>query len=132
MASRHGHAYWRLGADWALFLARLRPHNADLVEPISDDRCLLCHVTGRQEDDALFTDGSRVAEGVGCESCHGPGSRYSDPAVMSDRTAFLAAGGRVPDERTCRSCHRNSERFRYDEMWPKIAHGGATEPVPEG
>lgn len=124
MQSRHGHAYWRLGADWALFLAKLRPHYADLSDPISDDRCLLCHVNGRQEDDALFANTYREAEGVGCEACHGPGSLYVDPEIMADREAFLANGGRIPDEATCRSCHRNSEQFKWDEMWPKVAHGG--------
>jgi Ankyrin repeats (3 copies)/Cytochrome c554 and c-prime/Ankyrin repeat len=124
MRSRHGHAYWRLGADWALFLARLRPNYHDLDTPIADDRCLLCHVTGRQDDDALFADSFRSEEGVGCESCHGPGSLYLDPEVMADRKAFLANGGHIPDEATCRSCHRNSDQFDYDEMRPKIAHGG--------
>ena len=123
MRSRHGHAYWRLGADWALFLAKLRPHYADLERPIGDDRCLLCHVNGRQDDDALFGAGYREEDGVGCEACHGPGSLYVDPEIMTDREAFIANGGRVPDENTCRGCHRNSERFDYAEMWPKIAHG---------
>jgi len=123
MRSRHGHAYWRLGADWALFLAKLRPHHADLEHPISDERCLLCHVTGRQDDDALFAEGFRAEEGVSCESCHGPGSLYVDPEIMSDREVFLANGGLIPDENTCRSCHRNSDQFDFEEMWPKVAHG---------
>jgi len=124
MRSRHGHAYWRLGADWALFLARLRPNYQDLDTPITDDRCLLCHVTGRQDDDALFAAGFREEEGIGCESCHGPGSLYMDPEIMADRKVFLANGGRIPDENTCRSCHRRSEQFDFAEMWPKVAHGG--------
>lgn len=123
MRSRHGHAYWRLAADWALFLAKLRPNYQDLDAPSTDDRCLLCHVTGRQDDDAIFANSFRMEEGVSCESCHGPGSLYADPEIMTDREAFLAAGGRVPDENTCRNCHRNSEQFDYAEMWPKIAHG---------
>jgi hypothetical protein len=126
LQSRHGHAYWRLGADWALYLARLRPSYADLEKPISDDRCLLCHVTGRQDDDALFAAGYREAEGVSCEACHGPGSLYAKPEIMTNREAFLANGGRLPDEATCRSCHRNSERFDFDEWWPKVAHGKST------
>lgn len=123
MSSRHGHAYWRLAADWALFLAKLRPQHADLTDPITDDRCLLCHVTGRQDDNALFAATFREAEGVGCEACHGPGSLYMDPEVMADRDAFAAAGGRIPDESTCRGCHRRSESFDWDDMWPKVAHG---------
>jgi hypothetical protein len=123
MRSEHGHAYWRLAADWALFLGKLRPQYADLEDPISDDRCLLCHVTGRQDDDALFAESFRKEEGVSCESCHGPGSLYVDPEIMTDREAFLAAGGRIPNENTCRSCHRNSDQFDYAEMWQMVAHG---------
>ena len=126
LRSRHAHAYWRLGGDWAQFLASLRPNYQDLTSPISDDRCLLCHVTGAQDDQALFASSFRPEEGIGCESCHGPGSDYIDPEVMAERDAFLANGGRVPDEAICRSCHRNSERFDWAESWPKIAH-----PVPD-
>ena len=122
LSSRHSHAYWRLASDWALFLGRLRPHYRDLERPISDDRCVLCHVTGARDPDALFAEGFRPEEGVSCEACHGPGSRYIDPAVMADREAFLANGGVLPDSRTCRSCHRAGERFDYDTWWPKIEH----------
>jgi hypothetical protein len=90
---------------------------------MADERCLLCHVTGRQDDDALLAASFRVEEGIGCESCHGPGSRYIDPEIMADREAFLANGGIVPSEATCRSCHRRAEDFDSTEMWPKVAHG---------
>jgi hypothetical protein len=122
LQSRHAHAYWRLAADWALYLGRLRPHYADLTDPQRDERCQLCHVTGAQDPNALFAPSYRLEEGVGCESCHGPGSLYTDPEIMSDRQAFLANGGRVPDEQTCRSCHRNAEYFSWDSWWPKIEH----------
>ena len=122
LQSRHAHAYWRLAADWALYLGRLRPQYADLENPIGDARCLLCHVAGRQDDDSLFASTYRVEEGVSCEACHGPGSLYVTPETMADREAFLAAGGVIPDESTCASCHRNSGNFDYAEMWPAIAH----------
>ena len=122
MRSRHAHAYWRLAADWALYLAKMRPHYLDLEEPITDKRCLLCHVTGAQEPDSLYAASFDRGEGVGWEACHGPGSRYVDPEIMSDRQAFLAAGGVIPDGNTCSGCHRNSERFDWDEWWPKVAH----------
>ncbi len=127
MRSRHGHAYWRLGSDWSLYLGKLRPQYADLAQPIADERCLLCHVTGRQDDDALFVESFRNEEGIGCESCHGPGSLYTTPEIMADREAFLANGGVVPTEATCRSCHRRSEQFDFAEMWPKVAHGSNPE-----
>jgi hypothetical protein len=122
MRGRHAHAWWDLGADWALYLARLRPHYHDVTGPLEDERCLLCHVTGAQDEDALFAATFRREEGVTCEACHGPGSDYSDPEVMADRAAFLAHGGVVPDEATCRRCHRNSDRFDFGEKWPEVAH----------
>jgi hypothetical protein len=122
MRGRHAHAYWNLAADWALFLAKLRPHYQDLVSPIDDQRCLLCHVAGAQDPDSLFAESFRPEEGVSCEACHGPGSEYIEPEAMANREAFLAAGGRIPTEDTCRSCHRNSERFSWAEWAPKIAH----------
>jgi len=131
LQSAHSHAYWRLAADWALYLGRLRPQYADLEDPIADGRCLLCHVAGRQEDDALFAATFREEEGVSCEACHGPGSLYVEPEVMADREAFLAAGGRIPDESTCRGCHRRSEQFDFGEFSGKIRHweveGGGSE-----
>jgi len=122
LQSRHAHAYWRLAADWALYLGRLRPQYNDLTDPRTDDRCLLCHIAGAQNPDSLYADTFRREEGVSCEACHGPGSEYADPEVMADRARFLAAGGILPDERTCRSCHRAGDRFDFKAMWSKIAH----------
>jgi hypothetical protein len=126
MKSRHAHAWWDLGADWALFVARSRPHYQDVSSPVDDERCLLCHVTGAQDEDGLYAGSFRRQEGVTCEACHGPGSDYVDPGIMADREAFLARGGVVPDEATCRRCHRNRERFSYEEWSPRMAH-----PLPE-
>jgi hypothetical protein len=122
MRSRHAHAYWDLGTDWAHYLAGLRPQYHDLEDAMVDERCALCHVAGSQDPDALFEASFRPQEGVTCEACHGPGSKYATADVMTDREAFAAAGGRIPDESTCRGCHRNSENFHWNEMWPKIAH----------
>ena len=130
LQSRHAHAYWRLAADWALFLARLRPHNADVADPRTDERCLLCHIAGAQNPDSLYADTFRREEGVSCEACHGPGSEYADPEVMADRARFLAAGGILPDERTCRSCHRAGDSFDFKAMWSKIAHPNPVAGVP--
>ena len=127
VSSRHGAAYWRLATQWSLVLARSRPHFQDMDNPREDDRCLLCHVTGAQDPDALFANTFDKGEGIGCESCHGPGSEYMPWGVMADHEAFLAAGGRIPNEQTCRGCHRNPDQFDFDERWPKIAHGGPEE-----
>ncbi len=122
IASRHAAAYWRLATEWALFLALERPHFQDMKDPQEDDRCLLCHLTGAQDPDALYAPSYEIEEGIGCETCHGPGSAYIATDVMADREAFLAAGGRIPDERTCQKCHRIPDMFDFAEMWPSIAH----------
>jgi len=120
--SRHAGAYWRLATDWAVFIAHQRPHYQDMNDPRHDDRCLLCHTSAAQDPNALFAATFDQKEGVGCEACHGPGSDYVTVEVMTDRAAFLSAGGRIPDERTCQNCHRNPEQFQFAEWWPRIAH----------
>ena len=127
VSSRHAGAYWRLATDWALFLAQQRPHFQGMKNPREDDRCLLCHTTAAQDPDALFAVTFDQQKGVGCETCHGPGSEYQAADVMSDRAAFLAAGGRIPDESACQACHRNPEQFDFNEWWPRIAHTPAAE-----
>ena len=124
VSSRHGAAYWRLATKWSAVLASSRPHFQGMENPSEDDRCLLCHVTGAQDPDALFASTFDNTEGIGCESCHGPGSKYMASSVMGDHDAFLAAGGRTPNDSTCRGCHRVPERFDFAEWWPNIAHGG--------
>ena len=122
LQSRHASAYWRLATDWARVLAGQRPHFQDLTNPLADSRCLNCHTTAPLDENALFARSFRQEEGVGCEACHGPGSKYVDPEVMADREDFLAAGGRVPSAETCRECHRNPDAFSFEEWWPRIAH----------
>jgi hypothetical protein len=122
ITSRHAGAYWRLATDWAALLASFRPAYQDITEPVTEDRCLLCHTTVAQDPDALLAGSYHMKEGVGCETCHGPGSLYIDPDVMADREKFLAAGGVIPDEKTCRKCHRNAQRFDFETWWPKISH----------
>jgi hypothetical protein len=128
ITSRHGAAYWRLATDWAGLLASFRPAYQDVTEPVTENRCLLCHTTTAQDPDALLARSYRVAEGVGCETCHGPGSLYMDKDVMSDRKKFLAAGGVIPDNGTCRKCHRNAQRFDFETWWPKINHKSTPAP----
>jgi disulfide oxidoreductase YuzD len=121
MRSAHARAYWELKTDWARFLASSRGEYHDIEDPSAEWRCLKCHVTGAQDQDALPATTLRKEEGVGCEACHGPGSAYVDPRVMADREAFLAHGGRIPDEATCLACHQD-EGFVFQERLREIAH----------
>jgi len=120
--SRHAGAYWHLATDWAILLASFRPAYKDITKPIEEDRCLLCHVTAAQDPDALHAETYRLEEGVGCETCHGPGSLYANLEGMQNRESFLERGGVVPDETTCTQCHRNPDHFDFVTWWPKIDH----------
>ena len=64
-----------------------------------DVNCQSCHTTGFGHEtgyDPIV--GTQASRHVQCEACHGPGSLYIDPEIMSDREAYLAAGGRIPDD----------------------------------
>jgi len=118
--SRHHTAWSTLTTDVARGLAASREEYRDITDPSQDDRCLMCHVTAAQNPYAVWTQGKRASdEGTGCEACHGPGSAYISPEIMSDREAFLANGGRIPDELTCRACHRD-ETFDYRTRRPLV------------
>jgi len=111
--SRHGLAYQRLHTDWALALAHLRPHFQDVTAPAIDGRCRQCHITGELAPPRVAAESWRQTEGVGCEACHGPGSRH------------VALEEPMPGGDDCASCHRRN--FARDEAWPLIAHGLSDE-----
>jgi hypothetical protein len=100
-------------------------------------RCLQCHATGFAEPASL----GQIFEGVQCEACHGPGSLYKGPKIMSkgkfrddpeaQRRLALEAGMTVVEERVCLRCH-GKERpeghapprpFRFPEAEGKVRHG---------
>jgi len=127
ISSRHAAAYWRLATDWAVLLASSRDAYQDITKPIEEGRCLFCHTTAAQDADALLATTYRIAEGVGCEACHGPGSLYLYQHAVGGREAFLDAGGVVPEPGDCRRCHRNAERFDFEKWWPKVDHGSGPD-----
>ncbi len=79
-------------------------------------KCLGCHTTGYWERDKWFR-GLTMAElqGVQCEACHGPGSRYRKPDVMNlkfteenplkQRNKKIASGLKYPTLDDCKKCH---------------------------
>ena len=96
--------------------------NADEAK---DPSCLKCHSThGSVNPDLILT--LKVAEGVSCESCHGPGSKYFPSGVMKNREKSIAKGLIVPDEKVCTKCHSEEsphfKGFNFDEYVKKIAH----------
>ena len=137
--SAHANAFRTLRSDSAV--QYIRSHGDSVAS------CMTCHTTIGRE---AFVDTERhlVEEGVGCERCHGAGSRYSYFDVMRDRAAFKTNGGVVGVLDDCHQCHApdpaTSDRhcpfqtsaFNADSAWIRIHHPvsdrvGTPDTVPE-
>lgn len=104
-----------------------------------DPECLSCHVTGwRPQQFQPYVSGyedlesSKHLHGVGCEDCHGPGSRH-----VAVESGELEASKQMRDQLRrsmqlplakaqdhCVECHDsdNSPDFKFDDYWPQIEH----------
>lgn len=126
---------WRNSAHDSAFVALSSDTAREYLSSHGDSvgKCLKCHTTLGRE---AITDNERrlLDEGVGCERCHGPGSRYAFYDVMRDRAAFKANGGVVGSLQDCYQCHAadppTSEQrcpfqltaFNADTAWMQIRH----------
>lgn len=97
--------------------------------------CLSCHVTGYNDETAVFAKKFKVENGVQCETCHGPGSKYKSKKVMKNRDKAISKGlvmyaDEAAIEKKCRTCHNEKspfyKKFEFKKRWAKIAH-----PLPE-
>lgn len=124
--SSHAKAFKALAAPEAKELAA----HLGVGDPQKSGECLKCHSTAYWFSKKKVTEKISVEEGVGCESCHGPGKDYMKMTTMKDRQKAVDAGLLLPDEKTCRKCHNetapNVKEFKYEESWGKIKH-----PVPQ-
>ncbi|HWQ08845.1 MAG TPA: multiheme c-type cytochrome [Holophaga sp.] len=114
------------------FAALTSPKAADACKalgvdkPAEDPRCLKCHAPLADKAPEL------KAEGVSCETCHGPGSAYRKLNIMKDK-ALAAKNGLIlygsPEaiKAQCLKCHENPHGIAFDfaAAWEKIKH-----PVP--
>ncbi len=98
---------------------------ADATNP----KCLKCHSTAASVDQGLVAS-ITVAEGVSCETCHGPGSLYKTATIMKDQTLAMSKGMILPTEKLCKKCHNeespNYKGFNFKEYSAKIAHDDPT------
>lgn len=128
--SPHAKAYDVLAGDEAKTLAAER----GIDNPQTAGECLKCHVTAYGVDESLLTDKYKITDGVGCESCHGPGGDYYKKSTMEGIAAGeidpASVGLIIPTEETCRTCHNDEspsyKEFNFEEAKKKIAH-----PVPK-
>jgi hypothetical protein len=126
---RHSQAFASLKGEEALEIARERGLTSP---PREAEECVKCHVTAFGEHPSEFARKPLAHEdGVQCESCHGPGSRYRKKKIMSDHAKAVAAGMWEPDkdEKICTSCHNEGSPFwdpavgfDFEKSKEKIAH----------
>jgi Cytochrome c554 and c-prime len=124
--SAHSKAYEALAGD----AAKAAGAKVGIAEPQKAAECLKCHVTAYGVDAKFLGEKYNVAQGVGCETCHGPGGDYVSMQTMKglvSGTIDLASVGMVmPTKETCVTCHNDKSPtftgFDFDKMFAKIAH----------
>jgi hypothetical protein len=107
-ASKHHHA-------WETLEAVGKQHHLN---------CTGCHVTGWQKPGGVCRlDKVAGREDVGCESCHGPGSKHVD---APGPTTIVGK----PGEAVCVTCHNreNSPHFDFATYLPRILGPGHGRP----
>ena len=102
---KHHQAYEVLKKERALQIA----HNLGLPDAVSAPICLHCHATYVPEDKR--GPGYDIADGVGCESCHGPAERWIGVHLSGAGHKANLDAGLYPTEQPvaraekCLSCH---------------------------
>lgn len=91
-----------------------------------DPECIKCHTTGYGDTSGFLNYGkNQNLINVGCESCHGAGSKH----IKNVNDAYVSNG-----ESNCVVCHDNehSPKFQFKEYWKKIKHPEeALEKIPK-
>lgn len=96
--------------------------NLDPTKDYTKDKdCVGCHVDGWGEEGGYtIASPSKFLTGVGCESCHGPGSKYrgthrkagaafEKSGKTTPRKSLAEAGQDFSFEESCNACHLNYE-----------------------
>jgi hypothetical protein len=83
----HSNAFKMLTSEESLKVGK----EHGIADPSKADECLRCHVTGHGLDKKQFKKSFDMEEGVGCESCHGPGDNHA-------RARFRAANAEEDEE----------------------------------
>jgi hypothetical protein len=100
-----------------------------IADPQKSDKCLKCHVTAFDAKAELKDTKYSAANGVWCETCHGPGGGYKlvmkDPVKAKERALVVH---RTDEAKIalCTKCHNpespTMKEFDMKTAWPKIAH----------
>jgi len=122
----HANAMKVLSTDQAKEIASAK----GVDDPATSAACVKCHSTfGGAESNMVA--GITMEEGVSCESCHGPGSRYKGAAIMKDMELAMENGLIMPTEELCKKCHNQEsptfKGFDFAAAKAKIAHPDPTK-----
>lgn len=88
-----------------------------------DPQCLKCHSVGLGQKSGFNRKAPQAhLSGVGCESCHGPGSAHVQSRLTGKKNFYRM---RPLAESDCKRCHQGefSRPFHWHQWWPIIAHG---------
>lgn len=117
----HAGAMKTLASEKSLEIAK----KMGIADPTTDAACIKCHSTVGGVDAKLVAS-AKMAEGVSCESCHGPGSMYKGASVMKNRDLAMQKGMILATEEVCITCHNEEsptyKPFNYAEKVAMIAH----------
>ena len=124
----HSKAFATLATDAAKAIAK----DKGIEDPQTADACVKCHTTAFGVEKKLIKKSFKPADGVQCESCHGPGDQHF-------KARFAAAAAEEenpkidpkeiitkPDQKACLACHNQEsptfKSFCYYERLEKIRH----------
>lgn len=88
----------------------------------ADPSCIGCHTVGFGMPSGYRREyAGKKLVGVGCESCHGPGSEHVRQRTGGGKVFFTY---RTLGAADCASCHYGefSRPFNWAQFWPKIKH----------
>ncbi|MBD3235743.1 MAG: cytochrome C554 [Candidatus Eisenbacteria bacterium] len=109
----HADAYETLLSEQSQAIAK----EMGLEQPAHEaEACLKCHVTAHGVDPELLGKKYDKADGVGCETCHGPAKDWKI-THMRDVEKAMTQGMIEPTEELCLTCH-NEESPTY-KPWDK-------------
>ncbi|HUF10761.1 MAG TPA: cytochrome c family protein, partial [Rhodothermales bacterium] len=99
--SAHSKAYATLASEESKAIAAKK----GIDDPQTAESCLKCHATGAGVAAEALGPKHDIADGVGCESCHGPGQDYYKKSTMvliyKGELDPESVGLVVPTEATC-------------------------------
>ncbi len=123
--SKHAQAYKALLTEKANKIAAKKGFKTKAAET---PECLKCHVTAYNVDAKLLGKKYKKEDGIGCETCHGPGGKYAKRKIMKNKELAVKKGLLVykDHKKLCTQCHNpDSPTFvarDFDKMWAKIKH----------